>query len=132
MLFNNFLLIFGGKLARNKFSDSIYLLDLNNENNGWNKLDHVKCPIPSQYIAVLTNDLKVHLFTKYNKPQSNLQNNESGNYSLPIASITGPKYIIINGNKDLDQDDNKCDKCDALMQENQELKLQTQGKEKEK
>ena len=122
IIFQNYLLIFGGFTTGKKFVDSIYILDLNNDNEGWKELKHIKCPIPSQYSAVLTNEMNVHLFAGYNNVI--VSKSQRGHYSLPIRTVLGSQYIILNANKD--KDDNKCGECDELQS-----KLNTVMTEKE-
>ena len=56
ILYKHYMIIFGGCTWEGNvvFLDSIYLLDLES-NDGWKELHHIKCPIPSKYIAVLDN-----------------------------------------------------------------------------
>ena len=66
----------------NDYEDAIYLLDINDDNNEWKKLEHIKCPIKSHYVTALTADKhEVHLF---------LGNNEKsirGHYKLPLLKF---------------------------------------------
>ena len=101
IIFKHYVLIFGGATTNAKFVDTIYLLDLLPENQGWRKLMHIKCPIASQYRAVLINDEnkepKVHLFTDVNK-WPNWTQSQKGNYYLPISKIMGPEYSAFDLN----------------------------------
>ena len=93
VIFKHYLLIFGGSTSGDKFQDAIYLLNLRDVNKGWKKLIHIKCPIASNYIAVLLKDDKntVHIFATGNI-SPNWEDSQRGHYSLPIAGIIGPEY----------------------------------------
>eukprot|EP01084_Bolivina_argentea_P034696 64243_1 len=70
ILYNNYVITFGGETHGwfgHMFLDNIFVLNLNNINKGWIKLNHIKCPLKSQYISVLDKYNNVHLFTKINK-----------------------------------------------------------------
>ena len=56
-LLEHYIFIFGGITIGEEHVDSIYLLDINNDNEGWKKLMHIiiKCPMPGSYIAALSN-----------------------------------------------------------------------------
>eukprot|EP01084_Bolivina_argentea_P065099 118683_1 len=111
VLYKDCIILFGGQTDGDIFLDTIYLLKLNGSNNGWIKLEHIKCPIKSQYIAVLDSNQKyVHLFTKTNKwpkcEQSVLKH-----YSILISKIVGNIEI------ENEQIDFKCEECDVLREQ---------------
>eukprot|EP01084_Bolivina_argentea_P065098 118678_1 len=111
VLYKDCIILFGGQTDGDIFLDTIYLLKLNGSNNGWIKLEHIKCPIKSQYIAVLDSNQKyVHLFTKSNKwpeyKQSVLKH-----YSILISKIVGNIEI------ENEQIDFKCEECDVLREQ---------------
>ena len=90
VLYKNYLISFGGNPSWGKFVESICLLDLDDD-VGWIELVHVKCPIASRYLAVLTPDLYVHLLTEFNVwPQ--WRESERAHYSIPISTILGSKF----------------------------------------
>lgn len=93
VIFKHYLLIFGGSTSGDQFIDAIYLLNLNISNRGWRRLYHIKCPIKSNYTAVIMNDHEntVHIFATGNQTPD-WQNSVRANYSLPIAQIIGPEY----------------------------------------
>ena len=73
------------------FLDDIYVLDLENEDAGWDKVEHVKCPIPSQYLATLTRNNYVHLLTQVNK-WPDWQSGIKAHFSIPISTLLGSKF----------------------------------------
>ena len=95
MIFKHWIITFGGKIYDdiNECIDTIYLLDLNKD-IGWIKLKHIKCPLKSRYLAVLTHDFHVHLFSSINK-WPNFQDSIVVHYSIHISDIFGS---IFNGN----------------------------------
>jgi len=120
VLFKNFILIFGG-IADRKYLDTIYLLDLKKSNQGWTVLKHTKCPLKSEYLAVLAAGDNIHLFATLNK-YPNWKESERGHYSLPISRILGSNYVY-----DDEENETKCGECDNLQ-----TKLNTIIKEKER
>ena len=89
IVYGKYLILFGGDA--DVYIDTIYLLDLEGD-VGWIELKHLKCPIPSAYLAVLTDDNFVHLFTEINEwPE--WQESERGHYSIPISTVLGSKFI---------------------------------------
>ena len=93
VLYKHYIFIFGGMTSNEKYVDCIYLLDTNNDDQGWRKLSHIKCPIPGSYIATLSKDEStVHLFTTSNK-WPDWQESQRGNYYLPISKVIGPEYL---------------------------------------
>ena len=88
--YKHYVLVFGGSVQARAFTDSIYLLDLNN-NDGWKELKHIKCPCPSHYIVTITEHNMVHLLMEYNK-WPNWEDSKKAHYSLPISTILGSKF----------------------------------------
>eukprot|EP01084_Bolivina_argentea_P224534 379656_1 len=83
LLYKHYILRFGGFYK--EFMDTIYLLDLN-QDNGWIKLNHVRCPMASQYLAILDSNNYIHLFTTINKfPKWSDSVNK--HYSIAIYAI---------------------------------------------
>ena len=73
----------GGESQDNKVNDSIRILNLDSENDGWKELNHIKYPIPSAYASIVTADNYVHLLTKYNKPERG--KSIKAHYPLPLS-----------------------------------------------
>ena len=92
VLYKHYLIFFGGDIGCGDFVDTIYLLDLN-KNIGWIELQHIKCPMKSKYVAILTMDKHVHLFSGSNK-WPDWPNSERGHYSIPISTILGSQFCI--------------------------------------
>ena len=107
VIFDHYLIIFGGAVAAGKYSDAIYVLDLDG-NKGWIKLQHIKCPLESQYRAILDNDNNIHLITRLNK-WPNWESSIIKHYVIPIQQVLGDMY-----DEDDESEDNKCSECDLL------------------
>ena len=104
ILYRHFIVMFGGQDNWYQWLDTIYLLDLTNNDQGWKKLDHIKCPIPSKYLAVLTPDNHVHLLTDINK-WPNWQESNRGHWSISMKDLMGEYYpyrFDLNVLKDVD------------------------------
>ena len=67
ILYEHYLVIFGGQATAFEYLDTIYFLDLTKHDEGWKELEHIKCPLPSKYLPVLAPNNHVHLFTETNK-----------------------------------------------------------------
>ncbi len=68
ILYKHYIITFGGQITSDKRTDVIYILNMKDNNNlGWTELKHIKCPIASQYCAILDSHNNVRLFTKYNE-----------------------------------------------------------------
>eukprot|EP01084_Bolivina_argentea_P255470 429698_1 len=104
VLYKDCIILFGGMTDGKTLLDSIYLLKLN-DNNGWIKLEHIKCPIKSAYMAVLDSNQKyVHLFTGGNEQKV------SKHYSILLSKIVGNIEIE---NREIEF---KCEECDVLKE----------------
>ena len=124
ILFDHFIITFGGEPKWGTFTDAIYVLDLKGD-KGWVKMQHIKCPMPSSYKAVLDGDKNVHLFTTNNK--KSMRESVMKHYCIPVTEILGDMYVNIGG-KD-DEEDNKSAECDGLKErllvsEKERIKLQ--------
>eukprot|EP01083_Nonionella_stella_P135987 413631_1 len=64
--YKQYMIIFGGRSSYNEYMDAICVLNVESD-TGWQQLKHIKCPVASQYVAVLSRDNNVHLLTAYNK-----------------------------------------------------------------
>ena len=94
VLFEDYVITFGGDRAVPgddnsdiDVSDDIYVLNLK-KSEGWIKMKHIKCPLGSQYRAVLDEDENVHLFTRFNK-WPNWQESDIKHYSSPVKQVLG-------------------------------------------
>ena len=95
VLYKHYVIIFGGAVWKDdasEYLDSICILDLENSDEGWKELDLIKCPIPSQYVAVIGPDDSVHLVVGVSQ-WPNWQNGKKGHYSIPISTILGDKFV---------------------------------------
>ena len=79
--------------------------------NQWVKLQQIKCPIQSEFTAILDSGNRVHIFSQWNN------NNTTKHYSIPI-SVVMAEISEIN-----DVDEQKCSNCDTLRTE--KMSLQT-------
>ena len=84
VLYRHYILVFGG--SSGLYQDVIYLLDLSNEDNTWEILKHITCPVPGYYVATLTPDSNVHLFLGENR------DGIRGHYTLPLSTVMGDWY----------------------------------------
>ena len=109
----HYVLIFGGAAYGATFQDSIYLLDLNRKES-WQKLEHITCPVVSDYLGILTANNVVHLFLRRNK-HPDWKNSVMGHYSLPISTIIGTEFSMDN------HEERKCSECDELRSKNESL-----------
>ena len=94
ILYKNYLIITGGVSNKHMFMDEIFVLDLTRD-DGWIQLKHIKCPIKSTYITVLTDDNYLHLFSSINT-WPGWKNSERVHYSMPISTLLGSKFISDN------------------------------------
>ena len=94
ILFKDFIVIFGGDDGRD-FHDEIYALDLK-RNDGWVQLKHIKCPLKSQYRAILDGDGYVHLFTRINE-WPDWKKSDIKHYSMPVKHILKDVEMLIMG-----------------------------------
>ncbi len=90
IIYKHWVFIFGGGTVGCKFLDEIYVLDLESD-DGWKKLKHIKCPIPSKYIGLVV-DHHVHLFTYINQ-WPNWQDSLTIHYTIPISTLLGSKFV---------------------------------------
>eukprot|EP01084_Bolivina_argentea_P236207 397233_1 len=152
ILYNDYLIIFGGETPAHKSSDNIYILNLNESSfrNKWIK-SNIKCPTEgyrSWYQAILMKNGMVHIFKCFGC-------DVPYHCDIHISSILGNLYQVNNngidcdddkkenGNdndddnendnddandndneNDNDNDDAKCNKCEALKQKTQKLSSQ--------
>ena len=90
VIYKQYIITFGGGMGGIQFNDKIYLLDLENDDNGWMEVKHIKCPFSSRFVAVL-NDYHVHIFSELGK-WPNWEDSQRGHYSVPISTILGSKF----------------------------------------
>ena len=95
ILFKNYIITFGGATATDKYTDAIYILNLNKD-HGWIEVKHTKCPIASQYRAVLVDEHYVHLYTRFNK-WPNWQESAIKHYSICIKEIVKDVRLLVMG-----------------------------------
>eukprot|EP01084_Bolivina_argentea_P070674 128510_1 len=111
LVYQSYVITFGGSTSGGKRLDKIYILDLNNTNNGWFKLKNVKCPVKSKFTCVLDeNNNTIHLFTRID---------DNKHYSIHINTIlndgnnNSQRYEIKQEENDVDDiDDNDQDGYD--------------------
>eukprot|EP01083_Nonionella_stella_P056639 149028_1 len=74
--YKHYIIMFGGSAKRGK-TVSIYVLNVLNKDKGWIELKHLKCPIKSNWVAVLDGNNDVHL----------VSTTKRAHYSIPISAI---------------------------------------------
>ena len=82
ILYEDFILTFGGYVGRGEWIDNIYILDIRDKDKGWIEID-AKCPEKSEYRAVLTENNDVHLFGA----------SQECHYSIHLSKILPNLYI---------------------------------------
>ena len=88
IVYNNWVVTFGGTVADDEYIDSIFVLNLQ-RNDGWKETKHIKCPIASQYRGILDDsEDEVHLFTRLNQ-WPDWEKSIVAHYSIPIKQIIG-------------------------------------------
>ena len=95
VIYKNIIVTFGGKIEEHKFIDNIYALDLDKE-YGWVEIKCIKCPLESQYRAVLDGDDRVHLYTRTNI-YPNWKESIRKHYSMPIKEIIKDVEMLVMG-----------------------------------
>ena len=94
VLYKHYIIIFGGNTNKSYSGfvseNTIYVLDLNCD-DGWEEIKHIKCPLSSNYLAVLTDDNYVHLITETNV-WPNWRDSQRRHYSIHISTILGSKF----------------------------------------
>lgn len=54
ILYKNVIVIFGGKEKGGVYSDTIYALNIDKDDGQWEEIKDIKCPLHSEYLAILT------------------------------------------------------------------------------
>ena len=87
ILYNDYLIIFGGQTIDYEYIDDIYILNLNNSSlgNEWTK-SKIKLPFKSKYHAILNNKM-VHIIKCHD-----WDNDNSSHHNIHISSILGDLY----------------------------------------
>eukprot|EP01083_Nonionella_stella_P064469 168014_1 len=116
--YKHYVIMFGGSTKRGKM-DSIYVLNVLNENKGWIEVKHLKCPKKTHWLAVLDRNNDVHL----------LSTSERSHFSIAISAIL-TKDITVNDNED-QKDDIKEENDIKTMQTIHQLEKSLKEKEQE-
>eukprot|EP01083_Nonionella_stella_P064470 168017_1 len=106
--YKHYVIMFGGSTKRGKM-DSIYVLNVLNENKGWIEVKHLKCPKKSNYVAVLDRNNDVHLVAT---------SGDCSHVSIAISAILTndiTKDIAVNDRED-QKDDIKEENDNKTMQ----------------
>ena len=90
VIFKDYIMTFGGSLARQVYTDAIFVLDLRRD-QGWIELQHIKCPLKSNYRAVLDGENNVHLMSTSN------EFDRIEHYSIPIKHILRDGKMLVIG-----------------------------------
>ena len=90
VLYGDYLIILGGATS-GPYLDSLYVLDLSSDDNEWQELKYVKCPMKSKFLATIGSDNHIHLFTEINK-WPDWQESDTAHYSIPISTILGSAF----------------------------------------
>ena len=91
ILYNKYIITFGGVISITKAIDTIYVLNLSRDESYWEKILHIKCPIEGNYKAILDGDNNVHLVTAIN------EDDIRGHYSIQVKDILERGEILTNG-----------------------------------
>ena len=100
IVYEHFIVVLGGEVDDDMFTDKIYVLDLK-RNNGWREMKHIRCPLASQYRACLDGDGNLHLFTRVNV-YPDCSDTVLQHCSIPVRQILGDLYV---GKNDKGNDD---------------------------
>ena len=115
IVYDHYIIIFGGEPAVGIFTDDIWILDLHT-GHGWINKKNIKCPLKSNYRAVLDDDDEIHLFTTVNSKQNVIRH-----FAIDIRQIFGHDDdgvdVKYNDNDELRK------QCDIFNEENQRLKM---------
>ena len=88
---NNWYTSGSGEDKRTGFMNAIFVLDMeDNDGTGWKEID-IECPVKSKYIACITNDNFVHIFTESNK-WPNWIERERMHCSIHVSTLLGDQY----------------------------------------
>lgn len=116
--YGSFILIFGGTTNHHQNSDDIYISDLKQKETGWIR-SKLKCPLKSDYVAVLDQQMNVHLFTRLRE--------KADHFCIALCQLLPDLKEDLNGNlKESDQSelDLLKHKVNALESENETLRAQ--------
>eukprot|EP01083_Nonionella_stella_P086029 238741_1 len=81
LMYKNYAIMLGGQTTGRKVMDTICVLNVKSVDDGWIELNHIKCPMPSRYVAVLATKENIHILTQYN------DNEDCKHYSISILSV---------------------------------------------
>ena len=98
ILYKHYIIIFGGNVLDNNSKsgstnlNGIYVLDMSSD-EGWREIKHIKCPLNSNYLAVLTPDNFIHLVSEINV-WPNWKESKMKHYAIHISTILGSEFTI--------------------------------------
>ena len=96
IIYGDYIVTFGGDDFEHKgCTHDIYALDLRKD-AGWIKLEHIRCPIKSQYRAVLDGNDEVHLFTRFNK-WPDWDASEIKHYCISMKDVIRDVKLLVMG-----------------------------------
>ena len=95
ILNKDYIIMLGGETSSGVYTDKIYVLDLK-RSNGWEELKDVKCPVKSNYMAVLDVDINIHLYTQINE-WPKWEESVVKNYSICVEDILPDVGMLVNG-----------------------------------
>ena len=99
--YNEFVLVFGGRIGTSSWSDAIYFYDVNNK-APWKKIENLKCPLKCTCIAHLF-DENIHLIAQVSATKGK-------HFMIPMKAIMNQ---IKAGNEEYDEKE-----CDELNERN--------------
>ena len=92
VLYGHYMITVGGNPSPGEFVDTVYVLDLDDD-IGWIEVKHIKCPIQSKYLAVLSDNNYLHIWTEIN--ENVWQDSKRGHYSIHVSTILGSNFECI-------------------------------------
>ena len=90
-MYKGFVIVFG--VFGSIYWNSIWVLNLKGK-DGWNRMDHIQCPIKGQFHVVLTGDNHVHLFAAITN-RAKGKESQTGHWSIPVAPILGSRFTAL-------------------------------------
>eukprot|EP01083_Nonionella_stella_P118333 353256_1 len=81
LMYKHYIIMFGGATTGNKRLDTICVLNVRSADDGWIELNHIKCPMPSEYHAVVDTMDNIHILSGYNDKK------DCKHYSISISSV---------------------------------------------
>eukprot|EP01083_Nonionella_stella_P155206 501089_1 len=78
LMYKHYIIMFGGETTDWKKMDTICVLNVKSVDDGWIELKHIKCPMPSGYVAVVDAKENIHILSR---------SKDCKHYSISISSV---------------------------------------------